>query len=121
MLVHWIKKFQVALAGLYWAIRDQNSFHVHLVVAAAVLSLAAALGLSWWQWAVLVIAIGGVLTAELLNTAIELLVAVLHPQHDPKIGRVLDVAAAAVLTASAAAAIIGLLILGPEIYRWLSS
>ena len=58
--------------------------------------------------------IAGVITTELLNTAIEDLVAVLHPEHDPKIGRVLDVAAGAVLIASIAAVVIGLIVfVGP--------
>lgn len=121
MIERWTTKFRVALAGLVWALRDQASFYVHLSVAAAVIAVAAALRLQAWQWVGLIIAIGGVIAAELFNTAIELLVAIVHPAHDPRVGRVLDVAAAAVLMASLTAVMIGLFILGPEIYQWLMS
>lgn len=119
MIQTWSTKFRVAVVGLVWALRDQASFYVHLSVAAVVIVVAALLRLQPWQWLGLIFAIGGVLTAELFNTALELLVAVVHPDQDPRVGRVLDVAAAAVLVASLTAVTIGLLILGPEIYEWL--
>lgn len=121
MIETWITKFRVAFAGLVWALRDQASFYVHLSVAAAVIVVAALLRLQSWQWVGLMIAIGLVLTAELFNTAIELFVAIIHPARDPRVGRVLDVAAAAVLMASLTAVTVGLLILAPEIYHWLMS
>ncbi len=112
----WLNKFRVAIAGLLWAIRDQSSFHVHGIVSGLVILTAAQLRLQVWQWTTLVLAIGLVFTAELMNTAIEELVAVLHPKHDLRIGRVLDVAAAAVLLATLTAVAVGVLILGPELY-----
>ncbi len=115
----WTDKFRVAFAGLFWALRDQASFRVHLSVTGAVIAVAASLRLQSWQWAGLIFAIGFVLTAELFNTSLEVLVAVMHPAHDPRVGRALDVAAAAVLVASLTAVAIGLLILGPELYLWL--
>lgn len=118
MVRRWVEKFRVAFAGLFWALGDQNSFYAHITISTAVVVLATTLDLPLWQWIALILAMGGVFTAELLNTAIEQLVAVLHPQHDPRIGRALDVAAAAVLIASASAVVVGLLILGPAIYRW---
>ncbi|TWU11021.1 diacylglycerol kinase [Allorhodopirellula heiligendammensis] len=115
----WSNKFRVAVGGLLWALRDQTSFHVHLAFTAAVITLAVLLRLQLWQWIGLVFAIGLVLAAELFNTAMELLVAVLHPEYDPRIGRALDVAAAAVLVSALTAATIGIAILGPELYCWL--
>ncbi|MBB3207732.1 diacylglycerol kinase (ATP) [Rhodopirellula rubra] len=117
MLRAWSNKFRVAFSGLFWAVRDQNSFYVHLSVTAVVLVLAGVLRLPQWQWVALFFAIGGVLTAELLNTAVELLVGVVHPERDPRIGRALDVAAAAVLMASITAIGIGLMIFGPAVYE----
>jgi len=117
MLGSWITKFRVAFSGLFWAARDQNSFHFHAAATVLVIGLAAVLGLELWQWIALVIAIGGVWTAELLNSAIELIVAVIHPQHDERIGRALDVAAAAVLMAAFTAVTIGVLVFGPILYQ----
>ena len=112
----WLNKFRVAIGGLLWAIRDQNSFHVHGIVSVLVIVMAVLLQLQLWQWTTLVLAIGFVFTTELVNTAIEQLVAVLHPDHDQRIGRVLDVAAAAVLLATLTAVAVGVLVFGPELY-----
>ena len=106
----WHQKFRVAATGLFEVVRMHNSFHVHGVMAILVIAAATASHAQPWHWCVLILSIGGVLTAELFNTAIEELVRVLHPDTDPRIGRVLDIAAAAVLVASITAAIVGLVI-----------
>jgi diacylglycerol kinase len=79
------------------------------------LGLAAWLGLARTEWALLVLAIGLVWSAEFVNTALEAAVDLASPDLHPvaRIGK--DVGAAAVLVASAAAAVIGLLILGPPL------
>ena len=111
----WHIKFRVAGTRLVEAMRSHNSFHVHLLMAFLVMVLAIALNLPPWQWCALMLSIGGVLTAELFNTAMEELVRVIHPEVDPRIGRVLDIAAAAVLMASITAAIVGLIVLLPAL------
>jgi diacylglycerol kinase (ATP) len=112
----WVSKFRCATLGVWFAFGGQSSFWVHLPVAMAVIAMAAWLNVSPVEWAVLILAIGGVLTAELLNSSIELLVSVLHPQHHPRIGQALDVAAGAVLVMSLAAAAVGLIVLLPPLY-----
>lgn len=109
----WSLKFRCATLGVWFALLGQSSFRVHLPVAAAVIAIAAWLKADPIEWAVLILAIGGVLTAELLNSSIELLVSVLHPQRHPRIGQALDIAAGAVLVMSLAAAVVGLIVLLP--------
>ena len=116
----WNSKFGAAFAGLAWAIRTQSSFWVHALVTIIVIALAAWLQLELWQWATLTIVIGLVWAAELINTAIETLVLVLHPEWDERIGRALDAAAAGVLVASITAVAVGLVVLGPSLYHRLS-
>lgn len=115
----WLRKFVVAFAGVGWAMRTQNSFYVHLTVAAGVLALGGLLRIGLWQWSALTIAICLVLTLELVNSSIEQLVKVLHPERNETIGRALDVAAGAVLIASFGAAVVGLITLGPPLWTWL--
>ena len=117
----WPAKFVAAISGLFWAVRTQNSFWVHLPVAAAVLAVAAWLQLESWRWVALLLAIGGVLTAELLNTATEELVKVVHPRYDRRIGHALDAAAAGVLVISCTAVLIGLIVLVPPLMTRLYS
>jgi len=114
----WVRKFVVAFAGVGWAVRTQNSFWVHLIVAVAVVLMGLNLQIGLWQWSALAIAITMVLTVELINSSIEQLVKVLHPQANERIGRALDVAAGAVLVASIGAIAVGLITLGPPFWQW---
>ena len=113
----WVAKFHVAAQGAMRSIRTQPSFWVHLPLALAVVVVATWLQVEPWRWVALVIVISLVLTAELINTAIEQLVAVLHPAQNERIGHALDAAAAAVLVAAAGAVFVGLLTLGPPLWQ----
>ena len=96
-----------------------------LLLITILLSVAVVL-VSFWlrlpprDWAVILIAIALVWTAEFLNTALEAVVdlATEHKQHElARVGK--DVGAAAVLIVALSAVLIGLLILGPPLYRLL--
>ena len=112
-----LKKFAVAISGVAWAARHQNSFRVHLPVAAAAIALSAWLQVEPWRWVAVVLAITIVISAELLNTSLEQLVRVLHPNQHPQIGRALDAAAGAVLIAASGAVAVGLVTLGPPLWN----
>jgi diacylglycerol kinase-like protein len=56
-----------------------------------------------------------VLGAELLNTAVEILTDLLHPDHGPAAAAVKDVSAAAVLISAGLAIAVGLLVLLPRV------
>ncbi len=92
-----------ALAGLADALRGEQSLRTQ--AAAAGLALLALLVLRpapvWW--ALVILACGAVLAAELFNTAVEALADRLHPDEHPQIRLVKDCAAAAVLLAACAA------------------
>ncbi|MGI9471069.1 MAG: diacylglycerol kinase [Rubripirellula sp.] len=117
--MQWFRKFAVAIAGIAESTRHHGSFRVHLVASILVVGVAVALGVEPWRWAVLLLAITLVWTAELLNTALEELVRVLHPQTDKRVGRALDAAAGAVLVAAIGAATVGILTLGPPLWTWI--
>jgi diacylglycerol kinase len=117
----WQQKFAHAAAGLFWSVRTQSSFWIHLPIAFAVLGVAAWLRVETWRWVAIVLAITIVLSAELLNTVIEQLVKVLHPDHDERIGQLLDTAAGAVLVAAIGAIIVGLIALGLPLWSTLLS
>ena len=113
----WPAKFGHAFRGLVVSIKQQNSFWVHIPVATAVLALAGILQVESWQWVSLVFAIALVIAAELMNTAVEQIVKVVHPDHDTRIGQALDAAAASVLVTSVVAVAIGLIIFLPPLWR----
>lgn len=107
---HWIRKFYLAGRGVIQGVWGQSSFAVHIPMAVAVLAVAALLRCPLWQWCLLILCIGMVLSAELANSALEELAAGVSPQENPRVGRALDIASGAVLVASLAASGIGALI-----------
>jgi diacylglycerol kinase len=110
-----LKSFSFALAGLSYLLRTQANFWVHLLAAGLVVALSALLGLAGLELAVLVLAIGLVLAAEAVNSALEALVDLASPGPHPLARAAKDLGAAAVLLAAICAALVGLLLLGPRL------
>jgi undecaprenol kinase/diacylglycerol kinase (ATP) len=107
--------FSDAIAGLRYALRTQRNARIHLGFTMAVLALAAWLQLQAGEWAILVAVAGLVWTAELINTALEAAVDLASPERRRQAEIAKDVSAGAVLLAATAAAIAGVLILGPPL------
>lgn len=110
----FLRSFGYAMRGLPAGWRGQTNIRVMTALAIVAVGLGAWTGISFVEWAVLGTLIGLVLSLELLNTAGEKLVDILSPGHDDRYGQVKDILAAAVLLASIAAAIVGLLIFLPH-------
>lgn len=67
-----------------------------------------------FEWALVWLCFGLVLTLELINTAIEELLDHLHPEKHPAIGKAKDIAAGAVLLACIISGVAGLYIFLPH-------
>jgi diacylglycerol kinase len=115
----WPRKFADAFRGLRRAFRTQTSFAVHVAAAGLVMALGAALRVSPMEWGLLGAAIGGVLAAEVFNTALESLARALDTGIHPRVRDALDMASAAVLLASLTAVAIGLVVFVPRLGRLL--
>jgi len=106
-----------ALRGWLYVMQTQHNAWIHATVATAVFIVGFWLGLPARDWAVLILTIAMVFAAEFINTSIEAVVDLATQEHHPlaKVGK--DVGAAAVLIAALAAALVGLLILGPPLLQ----
>jgi diacylglycerol kinase len=112
------RSFQYAFSGWWFVLRTQRNAWIHAVFSMAVILVSFWLRLVPRDWAMIIVAIAMVWTAEFINTALEAVVdlASKHEQDDlAKIGK--DVGAAAVLIAAGGSAIIGFLILGPPLWQ----
>lgn len=107
--------FKHAFSGLIYVLRTQKNAWIHAVASVLVTVLALILRLPVLHTAILVIIIGLVWMAEILNTSIEALVDLISPNHHPLAKIAKDTGAAAVLILSITAVVIGLLILGPPL------
>ena len=111
----WLRKFGDAFRGLYHVVSTEWSFAAHLPAAAAAVALAAWLGIEPVEWCLVVLAIGGVVAAEVFNTAVESLARALDTGPDQRVKDALDAASAAVLVAVGAAILVGVVIFGPRL------
>lgn len=102
------RRLGFALAGLRLAWRRERSLRSHGLALLALLLLLVATRAPVLWWALLGLASGLVLVAELLNSALETLADHLHPEQHPEVGAAKDVAAGAVLVASGVALVVGL-------------
>ena len=113
--VSLLRSFGFALEGVSYLIRTQRSAQIEIVIGVVVIAVAAWLGISAIEWAVLVLAMALVLALEALNTAIELAVTLASPERHPLAKAAKDVAAAMVLIAAIGAVVVGVIVLGPRL------
>jgi len=109
----WSAKFRNAASGIFFALRTEKSFYVHLPVGGIVLALGVILKLETARLALLVVCVGLVIGAELFNTSLEYLARAITKTTDENIGRALDVASGAVLFVTLVAVAIGGIIFMP--------
>lgn len=115
------RPFGFALRGCWTALKEEPHMRFHLFAGAAAIAAGGLLGVDRGDWLWLAAAISFVWTSELFNTAIERAVDVNGPERHPLVAAAKDTAAGAVLVAAAFALIVGLLVLGPPLWRLLSA
>jgi len=113
----FLRSAALAWAGICFAFRTQRHMRYHGVAAVLVCCLGLIVSLNRAEWAIIMIAIALVMSLELVNTAIEQAVDLASPDIHPLAKAAKDAAAGAVLLAAAGAVVIGLLILGPPLWR----
>jgi diacylglycerol kinase len=109
--------FRYAFEGWWYVIRTQRNAWIHALISLAVILLCFWLQLPRRDWAIIILTIALVWTAEFLNTALEAIVDLTSPEQNNLAKVSKDVGAAAVLIAAAAAILVGLLILGPLLWE----
>ncbi len=116
-----VKSFRYAFEGWWHVLSTQHNAWIHALVSVAVLGLGLWLGISRQEWAIIILAVTAVWTAEFMNTALEALVDLVAPDYHPLAKIAKDVAAAAVLIGALGSILIGLLILGPPLWQKIAS
>ena len=105
-----LDSFNYAFEGIIHVLRTQRNMRVHFLVAGAVLIAAIAIGVTRIELIALLISIGFVLIAEMINTAIEGTIDVSTTSFDPNAKLAKDIAAGAVLIATVNAVVVGYLV-----------
>ncbi len=113
-ILKMLRSFRHAFAGIKFLMAENNA-RFHIFAAIIVLSVGFYLKLTPVEWTIIITQIGLVLVVETLNTAIEKLCDFVSPEYHQLIGKVKDLAAAAVLIMSIVAVIVGIIIFLPKL------
>lgn len=111
--IEYLRAFGYALEGLYYVITHHASFTIQVVVGLITLGLGFYFKITRFEWMVLIFVIFTVLTAELLNTAVETTLDYMAHEHHIQVKKAKDVAAGAVFLIAVSALIIGIIIFFP--------
>ena len=110
----FFRSFRFAAEGIRAALRREQNIRFHFLAALTVLAAGFLTGLSYAEWLVILLCIGGTTALELVNTALERAIDLASPEIHPLAKEAKDMAAGAVLVFAAASGIIGLLIFLPK-------
>ena len=105
-----LDSFNYALAGFVHALSTQRNMVIHCLAAVLVLFLGYYFHLSTVELAVLVLTVGLVISAEMMNTALEVVVDLITEEYHPLAKTAKNVAAGSVLMTALAAVIVGFLL-----------
>jgi undecaprenol kinase len=106
--------FKFAFEGIIHSVRSEQNIRFHLLATMIVMIAGIFTGLEKWEWIIVLLLIGGMLSLELMNTAIERVVDLVSPGWQPLAKQAKDAAAGAVLVFATISAIIGILIFLPK-------
>ena len=104
------ESFACAFRGIAALLQGEVHARIHLVATIVVIALGWWFGITRSEWIAIILSIGLVWVAEALNTAIEYVADLAHPDEHPEVKKLKDLAAAAVLFASIVALVVGLLV-----------
>lgn len=99
-----------AVEGFIHVLRQERNMRVHFLFAFLVLLLAFFLGVRRVDWLILCLATCLVLMAEMINTAIEEMLNLLHGKYHPTVGLIKDISAGMVLVSAMNALILSFFI-----------
>lgn len=116
-LRQWLKSADFAIEGILQGARTQKHLRYHFISATVVLIASYVLGVTRLEFILLSLAVILVLSAEMLNSAIEAVVDLISPGYTEKARIAKDIAAGAVFITAFGSAVLGYVILFPYIKK----
>lgn len=116
-----LSTFSNAYHGIIKSLKAERNMKIHISMVGMVSLCGWLLHISKYEWMVCILLFAGVISHELINTAIEYIVDVMLPYPDEKAKIIKDIAAGAVLIWAIASVIIGGIIFAPKVVTILVS
>ncbi len=112
----WLESLNCAIEGILWAAKQERHIRYHFIATLALIFLALFFKVTALEFFLLVLAALLVILAEMINTAIEVVVDLVTDDYHLLAKRAKDVAAGAVLLTSIGAIVLGYLVLSGHIF-----
>ena len=110
------ESFNAAIEGFFYVIKTQRNMRIHFLLAILILLLGIFLNFTPYEMMILALTISLVLAAEMINTAVELIVDIIVRMEFHPIARIIkDVSAGAVLLSAITATIVGYLLFAGKV------
>lgn len=106
----FIRSFGYAIEGFRTVVATERNIKVQLLVGVLAIVAGVVLKIDALSWVLVLLCIGLVLFAELVNTSIEAIVDLATQDLHPLAKRAKDIAAASVFTLSITAAVVGIIV-----------
>jgi len=107
--------FKNAFAGIFWAVRTQPNFRVHLGLSLFALVLGTILKITYIEMTIIIFTIILGLTCEMINTAIEAMTDLITSEHHENAKIAKDVSAGMMLTSAIGAVGVAVFIFVPHL------
>ncbi len=106
------KSFKYAFEGLFFTFANEPNFRVQTILTILVLILGLVLKIGFYDWLFLIISLGILLSAELINTALENLMDLIYVEYHEGVKKIKDISAAFVLVSALCALAVILFVFG---------
>lgn len=110
-----LSSFKYGFTGIADAALKERNMQIHIVLSFFVIAAGFALKISKFEWIAVLIAIGGMISLELMNSAVERTVDLYTKEFHPLAKQAKDIAAGAVLFFAIISVMIGMIIFAPKI------
>ena len=111
----FFKSFKNAGIGIGDAFKKGGNIYIHTIIAIATIMLGAYFSLTRTEWCIIIICMGMVISAEMINTAIEFFVDKENGfVYNEQTRKIKDTSAGAVLVVAIMSTIVGLIIFLPK-------
>lgn len=114
-----VRSFRYAFAGLGLLFREEHNARIHGVVALVVVALGLVFDIKASEWVAVVVCIAMVVSAEIVNSALERVADFIKEERDDRKRDIKDLGAAAVLVCAMGAVVVGLVVFVPYVLEWL--
>ena len=111
-----LKSFTYAVEGIKYTFINEQNLIVHSICAILAIIFGFIFKISGYEWLAILIVIGLVIAAELINTSLEAAVDLLSPEMHPLAKIAKDTASGAVFVLAITSVIVGMVIFLPKIF-----